>query len=119
MPFQLMMKHHKLSVSIKKTKYGSPAYGINGLVKILLLKQQYIKLNSPGKHIVKYWMVNPGVVLQKFVLDFGGLKPSYLGPPETRISNNKKAIDMKRNILFCVSVVAISVILFPAAAVRK
>jgi len=25
----------------------------------------------------------PGVVLDKIVLDFGGLKPSYLGPPET------------------------------------
>jgi Gylcosyl hydrolase family 115 C-terminal domain len=28
-------------------------------------------------------MVSPGVVLQKLAIDFGGLKPSYLGPPET------------------------------------
>ncbi len=27
-------------------------------------------------------MIHPGVVLQKIVLDRGGLKPSYLGPPE-------------------------------------
>jgi hypothetical protein len=28
-------------------------------------------------------MMDPGVVLDKIVLDFGGMKPSYLGPPET------------------------------------
>ncbi|MEP6684181.1 MAG: hypothetical protein ABJA35_13015, partial [Parafilimonas sp.] len=36
-----------------------------------------------GKHIIKYWMISPAVILQKIVLDFGGLKPSYLGPQET------------------------------------
>jgi hypothetical protein len=51
----------------------------------IIIKTSRHKITQPGKHIVKYWMVNPGVVLQKLVLDFGGLKPSYLGPPETRI----------------------------------
>ncbi|RZK39250.1 MAG: glycosyl hydrolase [Pedobacter sp.] len=46
-----------------------------------------LKFNKTGKHVIKYWMINPGVILQKLVLDLGGLKPSYLGPPETFIKN--------------------------------
>lgn len=51
----------------------------------IIIKTSHHKIFKPGKHTVKYWMVNPGVVLQKIVLDFGNIKPSYLGPPETRI----------------------------------
>jgi len=38
---------------------------------------------NPGKHVLKVWMVTPGVVLQKIVLNSGDKKISYLGEPES------------------------------------
>jgi hypothetical protein len=40
-------------------------------------------LSRPGPHVVKVWMVDPGVVLERIVINTGGLRPSYLGPPES------------------------------------
>ncbi|MBN1787265.1 MAG: glycosyl hydrolase 115 family protein [Sedimentisphaerales bacterium] len=44
------------------------------------IKRSKHKVDNPGKHTLKVWMVDPGVVFQKFVIDAGGLRPSYLGP---------------------------------------
>jgi hypothetical protein len=41
------------------------------------------RIKEPGLHVLKYWMVNPGIVLQRLVVNAGGLRPSYLGPPES------------------------------------
>jgi hypothetical protein len=42
-----------------------------------------VAISSPGYHTLKFWMVDPGVVLERIVLDHGGVLPSYLGPPES------------------------------------
>ena len=44
-----------------------------------------LHINEPGKHSVRILCGDAGTVLQKIVLDFGGLKRSYLGPEPTLV----------------------------------
>ncbi len=37
----------------------------------------------PGAHVLKFWSVDPGIVVQRLVVDTGSLKPTLLGPAES------------------------------------
>ena len=44
-----------------------------------------LHIDKPGCHTLRIRVGDPGIVLQKIVLDFGGMKRSYLGPQSTLI----------------------------------
>lgn len=60
-----------------------PAWWNDSVTDHIKIKSSEHGSIKPGKHKLKVWMVDPGVVFQKFVIDMGGLEPSYLGPPES------------------------------------
>jgi Glycosyl hydrolase family 115/Gylcosyl hydrolase family 115 C-terminal domain len=40
-------------------------------------------LSKIGQHRLDLWLLEPGITLQKVVVDLGGVRSSYLGPPES------------------------------------
>ena len=46
-------------------------------------------IQSEGQHKLKIRMVDPGIVIDKIVINTGGVKASYLGPPESYFNRKK------------------------------
>ena len=68
-----------------KPDWEYPSWWTRIVADHIRIKRSVHKKVEPGVHTLKIWMVDPGVVFQKFVIDAGGLKPSYLGPPESHL----------------------------------
>jgi len=60
---------------------GNTGFVANSIVQTLT--QHNVTSGAAGKHTLRVWMVTPGIVLQKIVIDMGGMRSSYLGPPES------------------------------------
>ena len=67
---------------------GSPYYStlwIQSVLRNCRINKTTHFINKPGKHTVKIYCAHPGMMLQKIVVDFGGLQRSYMGPVTTKI----------------------------------
>jgi hypothetical protein len=63
---------------------GGWAQGVLDATRVATTK---LKVSVSGAHTLHLYGLEPGVVIDKLVIDCGGLKPSYLGPPETTTSD--------------------------------
>jgi hypothetical protein len=62
--------------------YGQADWERSVKDSIRVLTSKHV-LSAPGYHVLKFWMIDPGLVLEKLVVNTGGALPSYLGPPES------------------------------------
>lgn len=56
----------------------------NVLRNMAIIQSEHF-LSSPGKHSLKIKALDPGLIIDRITIDFGGLKPGYSAVPETKI----------------------------------
>ncbi len=62
------------------------AKGVASSISNLMTVSSKQAIARPGRHTLKIWMTDPGLVLDKIVIDAGGVRDSYFGPPESYIA---------------------------------
>ncbi|AHG92046.1 hypothetical protein J421_4509 [Gemmatirosa kalamazoonensis] len=77
---QIVNIHADSSSSGRTDGNGAWEQGVSNSIKIHVTQHQ---LARPGDHVLKLWMVDPGLVLQKLVIATTDLPRTYLGPPES------------------------------------
>ena len=83
----------RYGVSIDETFVATPTISSHeysqswseNVLKNCSVKKTTMKVDGPGRHTLRILCGDAGVVVQKVVLDFGGMKRSYLGPPSTQL----------------------------------
>jgi hypothetical protein len=68
--------------AIYTAQNGSQDWETSVKNNVRMTKSSHV-IDQAGWHTLKIWMVDPGMVLEKIIVDCGGARPSYLGPPES------------------------------------
>jgi hypothetical protein len=57
----------------------------NNVIRNSAIDTAKVYLKNPGRHTLKLFCEDPGMIIQKMVIDLGGLKKSYLGPASSKV----------------------------------
>jgi len=49
----------------------------------LMIINGKLNIKTEGEHTLRIWMIDPEIVIDKIIIDTGGIRESYLGPPES------------------------------------
>ncbi|MGQ1784640.1 glycosyl hydrolase 115 family protein [Saccharicrinis sp. GN24d3] len=63
--------------------FGRSEEWMQNVLKNASVKSVSQIVNKAGKHTLKIWMVDPGVMIDQILIDLGGWKKSYAFPPES------------------------------------
>lgn len=62
---------------------ANPANWLTAVADNAWLGKSNFTYTGAGEHTLKLWALEPGLVFNSVWFDLGGIKPSYLGPPES------------------------------------
>ncbi|MDQ2086476.1 glycosyl hydrolase 115 family protein [Herbivorax sp. ANBcel31] len=79
------LEEKKIVDTFPKTFDATEEYPLwsEGVMNNVRIYESIHNIEKAGYHTLKISMIDPGIVIQKIVLDMGGVMPSYLGPPES------------------------------------
>ena len=52
----------------------------NNVIRNSSINKTIVNIDNPGQHTLKIFSIDPGMIVQKIIIDLGGLKDSYTGP---------------------------------------
>jgi len=73
-----------MNLGEEKPDYKYVDWWLKSVGNHIKIKKSKHTIDKPGKHTLKVWMIDTGIVFQKFVIDAAGKKDSYLGAPESK-----------------------------------
>lgn len=74
---------HIITPGFSSTEYAYDWY--TSVLRNASVKKSTLYIDKPGRHVLRINCGTPGMILQKVVVDFGGMERSYNGPESTKL----------------------------------